>query len=56
MKPRWSETEAQEFIDRYAGKGINADVALRTYTTRLLGSDPKQDYKDKVADVRLGRH
>ncbi len=22
----------------------------------LLGSDPKQDYKDKVADVRLGRH
>ena len=22
----------------------------------LLGSDPKQDYKDKVADVRLGSH
>jgi general stress protein 26 len=22
----------------------------------LLGSDPKQDYKDKVADVRLGTH
>lgn len=22
----------------------------------LLGSDPKQDYKDKVAEVQLGRH
>ena len=22
----------------------------------LLGSDPKRDYKDKVADVRLGTH
>ena len=22
----------------------------------LLGRDPKQDYKDKVADLELGRH
>jgi rhamnulose-1-phosphate aldolase/alcohol dehydrogenase len=41
MKSRWSDTEAKEFIDRYAAKGVSADVALRTYTTRLLGSDPK---------------
>jgi rhamnose utilization protein RhaD (predicted bifunctional aldolase and dehydrogenase)/NAD(P)-dependent dehydrogenase (short-subunit alcohol dehydrogenase family) len=41
MKSRWSDTEAKEFIDRYAPKGVNADLALRTYTTRLLGGDPK---------------
>jgi len=41
MKSRWSDTEAKEYIDRYAPKGVNADLALRTYTTRLLGGDPK---------------
>src|SRR5258708_5056020 len=41
MKSRWSDTEAKEYIARYATKGVNADLALRTYTTRLLGSDPK---------------
>src|ERR1051325_670151 len=41
MKSRWSESEASEFIARYAAKGVGADLALRTYTTRLLGSDPK---------------
>src|ERR1051325_2564773 len=41
MKSRWSESEASEFIARYAAKGVGADLALRVYTTRLLGSDPK---------------
>src|SRR6201985_2920075 len=41
MKSRWSDAEAQEFVKRYAEKGVNADLALRTYTTRLLGGDPK---------------
>src|SRR5580692_6913131 len=41
MKSRWNDTEAQDYVSRYAAKGVNADVALRTYTTRLLGSDPK---------------
>ena len=41
MQSRWSEAEAQEFITRYAPKGVNADLAVRTYTTRLLGSDPR---------------
>ncbi|HEY1836402.1 MAG TPA: bifunctional aldolase/short-chain dehydrogenase [Rhizomicrobium sp.] len=41
MKSRWSDADAQEFIDRYAAQGVNADLALRTYTTRLLGGDPK---------------
>ncbi|MBN9553954.1 MAG: class II aldolase/adducin family protein, partial [Alphaproteobacteria bacterium] len=41
MQSRWSETEAREFVTRYAPKGVNADLAVRTYTTRLLGSDPR---------------
>ncbi|HEY2835733.1 MAG TPA: class II aldolase/adducin family protein, partial [Rhizomicrobium sp.] len=41
MQSRWSEAEAQEFVTRYAPKGVNADLAVRTYTTRLLGSDPR---------------
>jgi rhamnose utilization protein RhaD (predicted bifunctional aldolase and dehydrogenase)/NAD(P)-dependent dehydrogenase (short-subunit alcohol dehydrogenase family) len=40
MQSRWSDAEAQEFVTRYAPKGVNADLAVRTYTTRLLGSDP----------------
>src|SRR5471032_719623 len=41
MKSRWSDTEAQDSIARYAPKGIGEDLALRVYTTRLLGSDPR---------------
>src|SRR5262249_42089105 len=41
MQSRWSDAEAKAFVERYASKGVNADLALRTYTTRLLGSDPK---------------
>jgi rhamnulose-1-phosphate aldolase/alcohol dehydrogenase len=41
MKSGWSDKDAQEFATRYAPKGVNADLAVRTYTTRLLGSDPR---------------
>ncbi len=41
MQSKWSDAEAQDFVSRYAPKGVNADLAVRTYTTRLLGSDPK---------------
>jgi rhamnose utilization protein RhaD (predicted bifunctional aldolase and dehydrogenase)/NAD(P)-dependent dehydrogenase (short-subunit alcohol dehydrogenase family) len=41
MKSGWVERDAQEAVDRYAKAGINADLALRVYTTRLLGRDPK---------------
>lgn len=40
MKSLWSDSEAQAFIARYGAKGVNADLALRVYTTRLLGGDP----------------
>jgi rhamnose utilization protein RhaD (predicted bifunctional aldolase and dehydrogenase)/NAD(P)-dependent dehydrogenase (short-subunit alcohol dehydrogenase family) len=41
MQSRWSDAEAKAFVERYKSKGVNEDLALRTYTTRLLGSDPK---------------
>jgi rhamnose utilization protein RhaD (predicted bifunctional aldolase and dehydrogenase)/NAD(P)-dependent dehydrogenase (short-subunit alcohol dehydrogenase family) len=41
MESRWKNAESREYIARYANDGINEDVALRVYTTRLLGSDPR---------------
>ncbi|MBN9588180.1 MAG: short-chain dehydrogenase [Alphaproteobacteria bacterium 64-11] len=41
MQSNWSDKDAKDFVARYAALGVNEDVALRTYTTRLLGSDPK---------------
>ena len=41
MKSGWVDSEAQAAIDRYAGDGISRDLALRVYTTRLIGRDPK---------------
>lgn len=40
MKSRWSEAEFKAVVDAYVAKGVNHDLAVRTYTTRLLGSDP----------------
>jgi len=41
MKSLWSDPDAADFAARYADKGVGADLALRVYTTRLLGGDPK---------------
>src|ERR1700747_2377583 len=41
MKSGWVDNEAQAGIDRYARARIGRDLALRVYTTRLLGRDPK---------------
>src|SRR5215469_3753147 len=41
MQSRWSDSDAKDFVARYAARGVNEDLALRTYTTRLLGSDPR---------------
>src|SRR5471030_2827385 len=41
MQSRWNAAEAKKFAADYAAKGVNEDLALRTYTTRLLGSDPR---------------
>ena len=41
MKSKWNEGEAKKFIKRYIKKGINKDLALRIYTTHLLGNDSR---------------
>src|SRR6185503_11656629 len=39
MKSAWADRDAEAAVARYATLG--RDLALRVYTTRLLGSDPK---------------
>ena len=41
MKNFWSDSEAQKFVKKFAGNSNNADIALRVYTSRLLGREPK---------------
>lgn len=41
MKSRWSDTDFSAVVDGYTARGLNRDLAIRTYTTRLLGSDPE---------------
>ena len=41
MQNLWSDAAAEEAVSRYAKQGVNRDLALRTYTTRLLGGEPK---------------
>jgi rhamnose utilization protein RhaD (predicted bifunctional aldolase and dehydrogenase) len=41
MKSRWVEGDAEALIAQSAKSGIDRELALRTYTTRLLGRDPK---------------
>jgi rhamnose utilization protein RhaD (predicted bifunctional aldolase and dehydrogenase)/NAD(P)-dependent dehydrogenase (short-subunit alcohol dehydrogenase family) len=40
MKSGWVERDALAMVDRYAAQGVGRDLALRVYTTRLLGRDP----------------
>ena len=59
MESRWSDSEAKTFVDRYARDGIASDLALRVYTTRLLGQDARlvlhgggnTSVKTRVADL-----
>lgn len=41
MDSLWSDSDAQACIERYRAVGIGEDLALRVYTTRLLGGDPR---------------
>ena len=41
MENLWNDSDAEAMVAAYAGKGINRDLALRTYTTRLLGGEPR---------------
>ena len=37
---RWVDSDAKAYIARHAEKGINAERALRVYTSQLIGSEP----------------
>ena len=41
MENLWRDDEAEKVVAGYAARGVNRDLALRTYTTRLLGSEPR---------------
>src|SRR2546421_5751697 len=41
MKSAWVDGDAAALVDGYAKDGIPTALALRVYTTRLLGGDPK---------------
>jgi rhamnose utilization protein RhaD (predicted bifunctional aldolase and dehydrogenase)/NAD(P)-dependent dehydrogenase (short-subunit alcohol dehydrogenase family) len=40
MQSRWSDADARAAVERYAPQGVNEDLALRVYTSRLLGREP----------------
>lgn len=41
MKSRWNDGDFASVVQAYVDKGVNRDLAIRTYTTRLLGQDPE---------------
>ena len=59
MQSRWSEADAAAAVEKYLSAGINKDVAIRVYSTRLLGRDPtlvlhgggNTSVKTRVADA-----
>jgi rhamnose utilization protein RhaD (predicted bifunctional aldolase and dehydrogenase)/NAD(P)-dependent dehydrogenase (short-subunit alcohol dehydrogenase family) len=40
MRSRWVDRDAKAAVDRYAAAGVAPELALRVYSTRLLGGDP----------------
>ena len=41
MQSLWRDDEAERTVERYAPTGVARDLALRVYTSRLLGGDPR---------------
>ncbi len=62
MKNNWNAEEAKEYIKKYEQQGCNTDLAIRVYTSRLLGREHKMilhgggntSVKTNVKDI-LGR-
>ena len=38
---RWVDSDAKACIERHADIGVNPEIALRVYTSQLIGSDPE---------------
>src|SRR5882724_9607564 len=41
MRSLWSDDAAEDMVRQYAGQGVGRDLALRVYTSRLLGGDAR---------------
>lgn len=41
MENLWRDDDAQAMVAAYRSEGVGEDLALRVYTTRLLGGDPR---------------
>src|ERR1700694_1163454 len=41
MQSRWVDRDAKQTVETYAKAGVPPDLALRVYTSRLLGGDPR---------------
>ena len=41
MKNLWDDKDAEAMVSAYGAKGVGRDLALRVYTTRLLGGEPR---------------
>ena len=41
MRSLWSDADADAMIRHYQGLGVGRDLALRVYTSRLLGAEPR---------------
>ena len=41
MQSLWDDREAADAVAGWAAKGVGGDLALRTYSARLLGREPK---------------
>ncbi len=60
MKSKWSYKEAAKIIENYKKQNINEDLALRIYSTRLLGKNPNlvlhgggnTSLKSKIVDAK----
>ena len=59
MKNNWSNSEAKKFVKKYKKFGFSKDVALRVYTSRLLGKNKElvlhgggnTSVKTKIKDI-----
>ncbi len=41
MISAWNDSDANTMVERYAREGVSRELALRVYSTRLLGRDPQ---------------
>ena len=41
MRSLWSDADAERMVERYAQQGVGHDLALRVYTSRLLGGEAR---------------